>query len=139
MNVIGGRMKVRVSVLLALMLAPGIAQAADWVYVTTSTNNADYYMDKGSVRKTSSGYPKKEITLAWFKVDYSRDTTVSRRESKILYHFDCLAQQMGIAHWVDYDPQGKVIDSTSSSYPTFRPAVPDTIGHSMLDQACFAS
>ena len=130
-------MKVRISVLFALACIPTIAEAADWAYVTTSSSNADYYIDKDSIRTMSSGYPKKEIVIAWFKVDYSKDRTVTRRESKVLYHFDCAGQQMAIAHWVDYDPQGAVINSNNSSYPTFRPAVPDTIGQSMLDQACF--
>lgn len=131
-------MKRKISLLLALAIIPTAAHAANWVYVTTSSTNAEYFIDKDSVRTISSGYPKKEIVLAWFKIDYSKDRTVSRRESKILYHFDCANQQMALMNWVDYDAQGRVLDSNNFSYPSFKPAVPDTIGYDMLDRACFS-
>ena len=119
----------------SLLTTPAYA-AANWVYVTSSVKDAHYYLDASSVRDQRSGLGG-NVRLAWFKIDHSEDASVPQRESKILYHFKCSRSEMTMVQYVDYKPDGTVLDSGSmSTYSGFRVAVPDTVGYSLLSTVC---
>lgn len=111
------------------------ANATEWGFVTISTANSIYYIDRDSIRKTSD-YGG-QIVSAWFKIDESKNAKVRHRETKILYHFRCATSEMKSVQWIDYAADGSVVNSSqSNAYSSFRVAVPDSVGYSMLEVAC---
>jgi hypothetical protein len=118
-----------------MLLVSSQAIAADWKLVTVSSTDAVYRIDSTSVRDQNIDY--RSVKIAWFKVDYSKDKTVSHRETKALYHFKCETSEMKMVQFIDYAADGRVVNSDGSNYASFRVAAPDTVGYSMLEAACF--
>lgn len=109
--------------------------ASNWVYLTTSNTNAEYHIDLASIRDQKISY--KNVRLAWFKIDYSKDVSVPQYETRVLLHFNCERSELKWVQMVDYDHDGSVLDSdTASTYGKFSVAVPDTIGHTLMNAAC---
>lgn len=127
----GGRMRYA-ALSLSLVLLSTPASAADWVYVGTATTRAAYYHDPSSVRRVG------DHLAAWRKVDHSRDRTVSYRESKSLWYFDCARDVQALKSFINYGPSGSVMSShTISDYSLeWTPPAPETVGWTFQRLIC---
>jgi hypothetical protein len=107
---------------------------ADWLPVGTSTNDSIWFMDGGRV-KSSGGK-----VHAWVKIDHSKDRSVTWRESKRLFSFDCTTEKYKMLSYVNYDTYGKVVASQSfsdSSYGIgYEPIIPESMVETIGDVAC---
>ena len=115
---------------LAVMpIAP--AYAANWVYVTESTNNAVFYYDSDTIRRSGN-----QVTF-WRKDDHSRNTTVKQRETRARYRYDCAMRTHTLLQLTYYFPDGKIETVNWETYEQEERAVtPDTITEAMLEAVC---
>ena len=107
------------------------AYAANWVYVSTSTDNADSYYDADTLQRSG------EVVTVWRQKDHSRDKTVKYRSSKQLIRYYCSRRSWVIVYIIDYYPNG---ETEIFEYPAYRQAetviAPDTDGEKMLEAVC---
>jgi hypothetical protein len=119
-------------------LAP--AYAADWTYLTTSTSQADVYVDAQSVRVLGpiTVYRPFTVKQVWVKVDASSDKSVAYREKKLLYRFNCDGETGFLASAVTYAPSGAVMNSFSDQEYShkYEAQIPDTVGYAIMEYAC---
>jgi hypothetical protein len=115
-----------------------VAHASDWQFVAESISNAVYYIDAETIRTSVTSFPSSSVKIAWFKIDYSRDKSVTYRLSKVLYHVKCDTSELKMVQWIEYKSDMTVSDSGSNTYGSFSVAAPDTIGSSLVSAACDA-
>ena len=107
------------------------AIAANWVRLGTSSSGSVIYIDNDSIRRDGG------MVLYWVRFDASEDATVSWRESKQYYKTDCNAWTSVLLSYVEYDPQGSVVDSgTMPEYSPMKPVVPETVSEAFATYAC---
>lgn len=115
----------------ALVIAAAPAFAANWVYVNTSTDNADNYYDADTLQRSG------EVVTVWQQTDHSRDKTVKYRSSKLLKRFYCSRRLSVIVSIIDWYPNG---ETKRFDYPTYRQEetviAPDTNDEEMLKAVC---
>jgi hypothetical protein len=115
----------------ALVLAAAPALAANWVYVTTTRKNADYYYDADTLQRSG------EVVTVWEHTDHSRNKTVKYRSSKALIRYYCSRRSYVHLSIIDYYPNG---ETKSFKYPTDRTdetfIPPDSNGDAMLKAVC---
>jgi len=111
---------------------PGKGLAENWVYYGESGKNSVFFVDKDSIRGTGNSY------VIWTKSDHSKDVSEKSRETKTQYRIDCYNRTITLLYWIDYDASGSVINSNmiKSYQQETRPAVPGSIGESLLDTVC---
>ncbi len=114
----------------ALMpIAP--AYAANWVYVATNTNKADWYYDSDTIRRFGN-----QITV-WVKIDHSRNKTVKYRETLVRYRYDCADRTSTALQLTDYYPDGKNETFIWETYEQEEQAVaPETVIEGVLEAVC---
>ena len=107
------------------------AYAANWVYVSTDTNNAVSYYDSDTIQRSGN-----QVTL-WEKVDRSRDKTVKERQRKVQYRYDCAGRTATLLQIIKYYPDGSNETLTLETYEQKAQALaPETIGEMMLEAVC---
>jgi hypothetical protein len=107
------------------------AYAANWVYVTKSTNNAVWYYDSETTQRSGN-----QVT-AWVKVDFSRVKTEKARESKFRVRYDCGERTSTLLNETTYYPDGKIDTFTWRTYEQEEDAVtPDTTNETLLAAVC---
>lgn len=105
--------------------------AATWRYVGGDAQNAIYYVDQDSI--TSGQY----ITRAWFKIDASKDRSVSHREEKRLYEAWCANRTLRLRQYILYRANLTVLESvTMPTNEEFKEVAPETIGEMVVDTLC---
>lgn len=129
-------------VTLALSVAafPSVAVASDWRYLTSGTGGVVVKVDVESVRELPAiqirrPFPVRQI---WVQMDFSQDKSVTYREQRQLFRFNCIAETGMIASSVTYNPDGRVARSWSDEDYDFKyePQTPDTIGYAIMEFAC---
>ena len=123
-------MKILVGVLAVALTSSALA--ADWQIVSTGTDGRVLSVDMGTLRKSG------DRAQIWVQIDYSKVKSVRARSSKELWKFNCSAQTVFIASWIDYAPDGNVIKSNTpveTSYE-YEPVAPGTAGEKIMNTAC---
>ncbi|WP_435198965.1 surface-adhesin E family protein [Qipengyuania sp. 902] len=129
-------------VALALVAAafPNVSVASDWRYLTSGTTGVIVKVDVESVRELPAiqirrPFPVRQI---WVLMDFSQDKSVTYRERRQLFRFNCTAETSMIASSVTYNPDGRVARSWSDEDYDFKyePETPDTIGYTIMEFAC---
>ena len=109
------------------------ALATNWVYVATGDRNVEVSLDKDSIGPGAGEYAG--MTAAWFKQDHSKDNTTPVRTSKRLYVFDCAGKQMMWHSFIDYAPNGNMMNDGDGT-KSMAPVAPDTVGAAMFQSVC---
>jgi hypothetical protein len=118
----------------ALVMAAAPAFAANWVYVTTHANGADYYYDSDTIQRSGS-----QVTV-WRKLDHSRNKTVKYREEKSQYRYDCSRRTYTLLNIITYYPDGKVESFTWKAHEQeIESVVPETVSEAVLEAVCAAT
>jgi hypothetical protein len=126
----------RKSVLGAFLIAMSTsAAAAEWELVTISSNDSIYFIDRSSVRSASDAFGP--YRMAWVETDDSLNKKVKYRSSKILYRARCNKYELGVAQYINYNPDGSVMDSETIGYVRYSVVAPETVGYSILEQICW--
>ncbi len=123
------------AIVLAFSGAAVAAQTVNREFVTVSSKDSYFFIDRSSVRTGSDLYGT--YKMAWFKTDDSRNKAVKYRSSKLLYRAKCSTYEIGLAQWIEYDASGGVMDSGGSNYPKYQVAAPETVGYSILSAICW--
>jgi hypothetical protein len=131
-------MKIRaVIAALTLIPMPASLMAAQWELVIISHSRSLYFIDKETVKDQNSYY-NNYIKIAWFKTENILDKNVSYRTQKLFYHFKCDTSEMKLMQYIQYGPDGNVTKSGSAlPYEQFQVVAPETVGHAMLQSACY--
>lgn len=133
---------------IALMLMTALtalpAQAADWRYMTTSSDNTTIYVDYDSLKRHSFTGGGRYYT-AWIKSTFPSAQKLSNdklyREIKAFEYFDCSNQKWDLDAEYLYTSTGQPVDSgtwtiSTTSSATWQRIVPDTVGADKLDSVC---
>src|SRR5450759_1509033 len=123
------------TIMLALLLACGTAQAAEWVSLGKDLQNREIFVDVSSVRIADG------VRRAWFKTVYEPHTKRGsgihadtwRSYTLTRQAFDCAAESFKTEAGTAYfdDNSNYVIDYTNPPDP-WTPVSPESIGNSML-------
>lgn len=107
-------MKLIFALLLSLVpLAAATAEAPpEWSLLGTDNDGTDIYVRTDDMLK---GRPTHTQAMAWIKLDHSKDSSTSLRESKILVEINCPAQTFRRLSSVNYQPDG----SSNTDTPTY--------------------
>jgi hypothetical protein len=133
-------MRARIVLVWSFILLVGNATAADWRYVT-ATDNAQIFMDFDS-----TVYQDGDKVKAWFLYEYGGPQLDSGNRkylsSKRLVYFDCFQHSMVTVQSIRYGKEsgsGDVVSTVSTplSRAVFEDVVPETIGETMQQVACF--
>ncbi len=110
------------------------ALAVNWVYVTTSSNDSEVFIDTDSIKSAGSYSDEKR---AWIQIDHSKNSKVTLRSEKLLYSAKCNAEELKLIQWIEYMPDGSVKDSgKSNTYTPHSSVAPETVGSSILNAIC---
>jgi hypothetical protein len=87
---------------------------------------------------TDEIYQAGPYRAAWNKVDHSRDPTVTYFSAKDLWYFDCANRKAALKKWLNYDRNGKLVESNEvPDYElSWRVVVPDSVGEAKFDIVC---
>ncbi len=127
--------------LLSCLISPTYA-ANDWVYLTvTSDKEHKIYLNVKSVKEVSQ-YGKTYVH-AWTKwvvyKDISKDGLAVGDYDMRLNRVDCDNQMIGVAHVSSYKNGNLYGRSYAPSYIEMSDVIPDSIGESILNSACYAN
>lgn len=120
------------------------AQAADWRYILTDSDNETIHVDYDSLKQHSFTSGGRHYT-AWTKWTYpSAQKTYDGklyRETKDFQYFDCSNQKWDFDALYYYTSTGQPMDSTTQTVSTtssanWRRVIPDTVGAAKLDSVC---
>lgn len=114
----------------AAVLVAVPAQAADWFEVAKATDGTIVLVDLASIKRTGKQRD------AWVKHDYSAVKSRAERSWVALNRVNCDTQRVAVISYVTYNASGNVIDSYSTDYPKFAPAVPDSVAFSVMEALC---
>jgi hypothetical protein len=107
------------------------AYAANWVYVTTSNQKADFYYDSDTIQRSGN------IVTVWEKYDLSRVATTKERTRISRYRYDCAERTSTLLASNVYYPNGEVKSFTYKAYEQEEEAVaPDTVTEAVLEAVC---
>ncbi|OAU96182.1 surface-adhesin E family protein [Moraxella catarrhalis] len=133
---------------IALMLMTALtalpAQAADWRYILTDSDNMTIHVDYDSLKRHSFTSGGRYYT-AWTKWTYpSAQKTYDGklyRETKDFQYFDCSNQKWDFDAVYYYTSTGQQVDSatqtvSTTSSATWQRMIPDSIGAATLDSVC---
>lgn len=114
----------------------GSAGAEDWKrYGTTSDDEAELYYLQSSVRRYAE-----DVYEVWTRWVYAGMQEASPGgdpydSEKRLVRVDCRAERLGIVSFVEYSGQA-VVNSHTVKNVDLNPAVPESVGESLLRQVC---
>lgn len=111
---------------LAFILVSSQSMAAEWRYITSSSDGDMMYMDFSSI--TSPTTSKKR---AWTLL-VSKDNETTKQFNV----YDCPNRETASISSVKYNQNGGVIDSFTFPKPEYSPIVPDSIGETAFLAAC---
>ena len=121
--------KLIASTALAMVATP--AFAAEWTPVYIDTNNAIYFYDSETIRRSGN------VVTVWEKRDHSRDRTVKYREVKAKRSYNCSARTSILFSVIVYYPNGKVESEEVPDYAqTTESVAPETVGEATLEAVC---
>lgn len=133
---------------IALMLMTALtalpAQAADWRYILTASDNKTIHVDYDSLKWHSFTSGGRYYT-AWTKTTYPSAQKTSGgklyRETKDFQYFDCSNQKWDFDAIYYYTSTGQPVDSatwtvSTTSSATWQRVIPDTVGETKLDSVC---
>lgn len=127
-------MKFRLLAAAALLASqPAAAQTADnaWINIASDVSGSVWQMRYRDIQNSTNKSPR-----TWVTVDHSKDRTVTVRETKHFYEFDCDGRRAKLLSRIRYNAGGVVADSHEPSYPSFEFVAPDTVLERALDMAC---
>lgn len=119
---------------LALATAPTLARA-EWVKVSTSARESDFYMDGARITSENGR------VHAWIKVDHSRNKSIKYRSEMELISFICSSQKSRVLQYTEYDSYGNVVGSstipdTTYSDVGYETVTPETVNETLMRAAC---
>ena len=135
-----------IAALLIIFIFPlKVNAAANWIWVY-SDDYISIWIDNNSIGRDNSGF------FAYFKWTYSdagRDRAIENMrsdglsvngyhnlsESKYFYYFKSSGgiKYVSLMGFVDYDKNGKILDSFSRNNFNWQRVIPDTVGEEMYD------
>lgn len=125
---------------LSLSLLATIAYSANWIYLTTSTDDAEYYYDKSSVKvkRLRDGTPYLQVWEKYEKEKPSQDTVYT---TKSLSYYDCWNDKTTTTQLITYNYKGAVLKSqnypaNTQSSTNWDFVIPDTVGETMFKKVC---
>jgi hypothetical protein len=120
--------------LLAVSVATAPAIAESWVDYGESGTGSVYSLDLDTLAKSGN------TVIVWSKADHSKDAKEPARETKTRYRIDCFNQTLTMLIWIDYKADGTVIQShmLNTYEQEARPAVPGSLGESLVQLVCSA-
>lgn len=127
-------MRFVLSGLMPAMLLYSSAAQAEWTRVATDATGSVWLMDSGRITTESNH------VHAWVKIDASKDSSVTYRQSLRLYSSICSSKKMKLLSAANYDSYGKLIQS--NDYPDYYSDVgykyvtPDSMGETVLEISC---
>lgn len=133
-----------IALMLMTVLTALPAQAADWRYITTSSNNMTIHVDYDSLKRHSFTSGGRYYT-AWAKTTYpsAQKSYYGKlyRELKSFEYFDCSNQKLNFDAEYYYTSTGQLVDSatlpvSTTSSATWQRTIPDSIGETKLDSVC---
>ena len=120
--------------MLALLMAPALAQAAQWIKLGAG---GDAFIDKASIIKSGAGYK------AWSMLTYPKEQTTpdgtAYRSVKALHVYACAERTTTLLSQVYYgEPMGKGPVLQSFKYEKFSPEdiIPDSPSDGALKVVC---
>lgn len=112
---------------------------AEWE-LTTYSDEHYYFVDQERVRE-STEYGKTYLKV-WVKQviynDITKDGYGVGDYSLLLWQIDCNALTMGIKSYADYKKNGKMVYSTQAPFVKMNDAMPNSVGETFLNKACFS-
>lgn len=105
---------------------------SDWILVGVSESDNDSYIDR--VEKVNNRYIK-----YWTLSNHKEMNKEGLHSTQAKAIGDCEDLSLAFTYMVFYSKtmgHGDVLDSSTNSFPTYKPAVPGSIGESMLVAAC---
>ncbi|OAV13979.1 surface-adhesin E family protein [Moraxella catarrhalis] len=133
---------------IALMLMTALtalpAQAADWRYILTNSDNMTIHVDYDSLKRHSFTSGGRYYT-AWTKWTYPSAQKLLNgklyRERIDFEYFDCSNQKGDFDAIYLYTSTGQSVDSwtlpvSTTSSANWRRVIPDTVGAATLDSVC---
>jgi hypothetical protein len=102
------------------------------VEIGVTADGSIYSADFDSVRRSGT------MAQVWIYVDHSRNRRIAARSSRELWKFDCNNQTTVTLYAVDYDRDGRVLNSQSEmdNPYLYTPVVPNTFGSFAMNFAC---
>jgi tetratricopeptide (TPR) repeat protein len=105
---------------------PNFANSTDRWRMLSKADDKDYYLDVKSAEFSSDGPAR-----FWIKTI----NTNQKKETRTEYEVDCKARRLSSTSMVEYDPRGKVVNSSDVGSGWQR-IVPDTIGEQLYNGVC---
>jgi hypothetical protein len=112
-----------------------MAQSSDWTPASRGSDGAIWYVDVTS-RKDLEDYPNGRVRKAWVKVDYSSVKQEPAREAKVLFFFKCVEERAKTVTWINYKPDGSVLNDISPRFGSYDPVVPETVLSGVMRVVC---
>ena len=122
---------VKVAIVAVALTSASAAVAENLVYYGETADGSVKYYDSDTIRRLSGGY----ITV-WTMEDARKDRTVRYRTGRTLWKIDCEGMMLGPMAFANYDTNGRVLDSESTNYPKMIPAIPGSVGYSLVEAVC---
>lgn len=151
-SVFGGLKKL--AVVLVALASVNTAMAANWVYVSESSDSRfKHYIDGESIKRlsTRSSYPSAYLSasnsgqiVSYFeKMDFAK---AQKTADGKFYNYrinqlkgDCANNKISLQGVIYYTKGGSVVGSYQWSYDNWQTVYPDTIGESVLKVACIVA
>jgi hypothetical protein len=111
-----------------LAASPGVASV--WARVNRSADGDQISIDVSSIRDDRG------IRTAWLRTVYRGPNRHGGLYDVARFDFDCPAREMALRSVVTYGARGRVLSSVHTSYLSWRPVVPDSVGEGQLAFVC---
>jgi len=122
-------MKLMACAVMAMSLAAGAAQAADWRLVTINNGGA-FGIDYNSIRPEARGIS------AWILTVTAKVNEEGVSFMMLRTHFDCEREETAFSSIVDYAEDGTNLSSLTGA-KEWKPVIPDSVGYMNMRAACF--
>lgn len=120
----------KIAIITAALTCGSAAAAENLVFYDYTKDGSFYYFDTESIRKNGN------IIYVWTFEDAQKNKKVSYRSVRDRWRIDCDNETMGIAATASYRGDGSVYDSFNFPYPEMNPAIPESVGYSLLEAVC---
>lgn len=135
--------KISVLSFVFLIIISATAFAARWEWVT-SDDDSSLYIDVSNIRTEYDQWNRQVVIMSvWSKFEYLNPTEEGTKTSlnflkfKINGNYKITSNVLwGLKSYVNYDSDGHVISSNSSSYDEWNPLIPDSIAEGVYKKAC---
>ncbi|HHP4677626.1 MULTISPECIES: surface-adhesin E family protein [Acinetobacter] len=120
--------------LISTFLVSGLSHGANWAYVTSSSTNEDYYVDKDYLNYNA----KTGVSEIWVQSKRSSLTDQNKIyvSSKALIQYACSAKKQRTITSIEYFDNGGVSNSRTVPAKEFSIIFPDTVAESLWEAAC---